>query len=121
MFQSRLHQPGAVLFGVAGGLLAVAVGFVGAYFLFGTRSEARAATSIPEPSGRQASPSAEPTTPRLGPPALAAYLDHEVELVTAHGSARLTWAALGASIDSDEVGAIRASDLPALAARGSLP
>jgi vancomycin resistance protein YoaR len=111
-----------VLFGVAGGLLAVAAGLVGGYFLFGTRSEARAATSAPEPAGRQTKPTAEPATQPAPPPAgLAAYLDREVELVTAHGNARLTWAALGASIDSDELGAIRGRDLAALAATGSLP
>jgi vancomycin resistance protein YoaR len=116
-----------VLFGVAGGLLAVAAGFVGSYFLFGTRSEARAATSVPAPAGSlQTRPSAEPAfspaTQPVDPPAgLAAYLDRDVELVTAHGNARLTWAALGASIDADELGATRGSDLAALAARGSLP
>ena len=119
MYQSRSHQQGAVLLGVAGGMLVVAGGLAAGYFVFGTRSEAQAATAIPSEPAR---PAERVTRPVAEPPAvLAGYLAREVELVTAHGSVRLTWAELGASIDPDEVGQARGTDLAALAARGSLP
>ena len=115
MFQSRMHQPGAVLLGVAGGMLAVAGGLVGGYFLFASHGEAQAAT-VPIPLvERQTRPVGEP------PAALAGYLAREVELVTAHGNVVTTWAELGAAIDTDELGAAHGADLQALAAKGSLP
>lgn len=121
MFQSgtRSHQQGAVLFGVAGGMLVVAGGFVAAYVIFGvlgTRSEASAATTTArEPAPVVHAAAVEP------PAALAGYLSLEVELVTAHGNIKLPWSELGAMIDSDEVGAARGVELGALAAKGSLP
>jgi vancomycin resistance protein YoaR len=123
MFQSRSQQHGAVLLGVAGGGLAVAGGLVAAYFLLGTRSEARAATPIShEPARPVPEPARAPSPP---PAALAGYLQREVELVTAHGNIKLTWAELGAGVDADELrevrGAGEAAALAALAARGSLP
>jgi vancomycin resistance protein YoaR len=136
MFQSRSQQHGAVLFGVAGGMLVIATGLVTGYFVLGDRSEAHAATP---PTHEPAQPGAEkpamrsatsPATPRAepraepraaSPAALAGYLAREVELVTARGSVKLTWAALGAAVDPDEVGRARSADLGALAARGSLP
>jgi vancomycin resistance protein YoaR len=106
------------LLGVAGGMLVVSSGLVAGYFILGTRSEARAATPAthgsPVAAERPAGAASEP------PAALAGYLQREVELVTAHGSARLTWAALGATIDPDEVDQSH-GDLAALAAKGSLP
>lgn len=118
MFQSggtRSHPQEMVLFGVAGGLVAVAAGFVSAYFVLGTRNEARAATPV-EPR-----PAVAPVAVRREPPAaLAGYLARPVELATAHGSVTRTWAELGAAIDPDEAGEAR-GDLAALAARGSLP
>jgi len=122
MFQSggtRLHQQGAVLLGVAGGMLVVAGGFVAAYLVFGvlgTHSVASAATTAPREPAQVARGSAADA-----PPALAGYLAREVELVTAHGTVAVTWSELGAAIDGDEVAAARGADLTALAARGSLP
>src|SRR3954470_23899220 len=46
MYQTRSHQQGAVLLGVAGGMLVVAGGLAAGDFIFGTRSEAQAATTI---------------------------------------------------------------------------
>lgn len=104
------------MLGVAGGMLVVATGLVAGYFVFGTRSEAAAATTIaPEPVRPVAEKPAQP------PAALAGYLTREVELVTAHGSVKLTWAELGAAVDPDEVGEAGGSELGALAAKGSLP
>ena len=118
MFQSggtRLHQQGAVLFGVAGGMLVVAGGFVAAYFVLGTHSEASAATTtVREPAPVVQKPAV------AAPPALAGYLGREVELVTAHGSVKVPWSELGATVDRDEVGTTPGA-LDALAAKGSLP
>ncbi|HEU4734225.1 MAG TPA: VanW family protein [Kofleriaceae bacterium] len=107
-----------MLLGVAGGTLVVACGLVAGYFVVGTRSEARAATSPAHPARP-----AEPARPSAAEPpsGIAGYLQREVELVTAHGSVRLTWAELGGAVDPDEVGEARGKDLAALAARGSLP
>jgi vancomycin resistance protein YoaR len=123
MFQSRSHQQGAVLLGVAGGMFVIAGGLVAGYLVLGTRNEAQAATQItPEPA-RSARPVLEPPpkAPAAPAAALAGYLTREVELVTANGSIKLTWAELGATVDSDEVGQAAGADLGALAAKGSLP
>ncbi|HEX4416491.1 MAG TPA: VanW family protein [Kofleriaceae bacterium] len=132
MFQSRSHPQGTVLLGIAGGMFVVSSGLVAGYFILGTKSEARAATTAVHEPAPMAAPRADRAAPAPGSlgssdvsPALAGYLQHEVELVAAHGSAKLTWAQLGATIDPDEVGAAAASatpsDLAALAAKGSLP
>jgi vancomycin resistance protein YoaR len=123
MFQSRSQQHGAILLGVAGGMLVIATGLVTGYFVLGDKSEAHAATQrTHEPVPPVAEKLARRSEPPAAPPsALAGYLAREVELVTARGSVKLTWAALGAAVDPDEVGQARSSDLGALAARGSLP
>lgn len=112
----RSQQQGTVLLGVAGGMLVVATGLVGGYFVLGTKGEAQAATAP------VAATSPERSAPRTAEPsaALAAYLKREVELVTAHGTVKLPWSELGAVVDADEVGQAR-GDLTALATKGSLP
>lgn len=107
-----------MLLGVAGGMMVVAGGFVAGYFVLGARSEARAATVVASEPAKAAEAPARPATP---PAELTGYLAREVELVTAHGTVKRTWAELGASVDPDEVGAARGADLGALAHRGSLP
>ena len=125
MFQpeaTRSHPQDTVLLGIAGGMLAVAAGFVAAYFVLDTRHEAHAAVTpepVRAPAGKPVSEAA-PGAAAAVPPGLAGYLARPVELVTAHGSATRTWAELGAAIDPDEASAAR-GDLAALAARGSLP
>jgi vancomycin resistance protein YoaR len=47
---TRIQQRGAVLLGLAGGMLVVAGGLAGAYYVVGTRSEAHAATAQPAKS-----------------------------------------------------------------------
>ena len=118
MFQSRSHHQAAVLLGIAGGMLVVAGGFAAAYFVLGDNREAHAAGAVTRDPVRPADASAQPVAP---PAELAGYLAREVELVTAHGTVKRTWAALGAAIDPDEVGRARGNELAALAARGSLP
>ncbi|HET9621490.1 MAG TPA: VanW family protein [Kofleriaceae bacterium] len=118
MFQSRSRQQGAVLLGVAGGMLLVSSGLIAGYFVVGGgNGEAQAATA--HPVAAQVEPAATPVA-RAGDPALAAYLQRQVELVTAQGPMKLTWAALGATVDADELAGAK-GDLAALAAKGSLP
>lgn len=84
---TRSPQRGAVLMGIAGGMLVVAGGFVGAYYMTGSRNVANAATQ-PEAGGTKAAPKAD-----------AALLGKSVELKTSTGSTKLTWAELGATVD----------------------
>jgi len=96
-------------------MLVVAGGLVGAYYVVGTRSEARAATAP--------APVTEPSmTPAADVPAknLADLLAREVEVKTASGTTKLSWTALGVEIDPDEAQRM-GTDLQALAKRGSLP
>jgi vancomycin resistance protein YoaR len=117
---TRSHPHGAVLLGVAGGMAVVAAGFLTGYLVLGSQHDAQAATP-PEPprAAVERAPAAGAVPPGLAG-GLAAYLAHPVELVTAHGSVTRTWAELGAAVDIDEARGVR-GELPALAARGSLP
>ncbi|MDQ3299482.1 MAG: VanW family protein [Myxococcota bacterium] len=114
---TRTKQHGAVLLGLAGGMLVVAGGLLGGYYIVGTRSVASAATPAATPGA------AEPAVaPVVTPPArsLNEVLARQVELKTAGGSTKLTWAELGVEIDPEEQK--RASgDVGALAKTGSLP
>jgi vancomycin resistance protein YoaR len=114
---TRSHPHGAVLLGVAGGMAVVAAGFLTGYLVLGSHHDAQAATTAEPPR-----PAVEPRAPAAGPvpPGLAGYLARPVELVTAHGSVTRTWAELGAAVDIDEARGVQ-GELPALAARGSLP
>lgn len=112
---TRSHPQGTVLLGVAGGLMAVAAGFLAGYFVLDTRHEAHAAVTPAEPVRRAAA-----VKPGEVPSGLAGYLANPVEVATAHGSVTRTWAELGAAIDADEAGAAH-GDLAALAGKGSLP
>ncbi|HEX2688584.1 MAG TPA: VanW family protein [Kofleriaceae bacterium] len=100
-------------------MLVIATGLVTGYFVLGERSSAHAATQrIHEPVQPIAEkPSQRPAEPPAG---LAGYLAREVELVTARGSVRLTWADLGATVDLNEVREAHTGDLGVLAAKGSL-
>ena len=40
------HPRGNVLFGLAGGMLLIATGFVAGYYILGSKSEAQAATAV---------------------------------------------------------------------------
>ena len=113
--QVRSAQRGALL-GLAGGMLVVAGGLAGGYFVLGDRSVANAATA-PAPAGdapaRQAA---------VAPPAsLAALLAREVALKTPAGVTKLPWAQLGAEIDPGEAARVAGADVAALASRGSIP
>ena len=86
---TRSGQRGAVLLGIAGGMLVVAGGFVGAYYMTGSRNVANAATTPAEPGA--SAPAAKPGND------VSALLAKTVELKTTTGSSKLTWAELGAT------------------------
>jgi vancomycin resistance protein YoaR len=122
----RSTQRGAVLLGLAGGLLVAAGGLSGAYYVLSTRSSAHAATLAPSTSGlaEARSPKPEAQAPASTSAALAAVLARPVEVTTASGKISVPWSQLGAEVDPDELD--RAStatdaDVAALAAKGSLP
>jgi vancomycin resistance protein YoaR len=127
---TRLNPQGTVLLGVAGGLVAIAAGFLVAYFVLGPDSTAHAAATaeparpVLERQSREVQDDQQARAARearRAPPAgLDGYLGRQVELVTAHGSVARTWSELGAAIDADEADAGH-GDLATLAARGSLP
>jgi vancomycin resistance protein YoaR len=109
---TRSQQRGAILIGLAGGMLVIAGGLVGAYYVVGTKSVAAAETKPAEPFGQ--SPQPAPS----GKIDVASVLARGVELKTATGTTKLTWAELGAEPNPDEGGA---GSIDALAAKGSLP
>jgi len=105
----RVPQRGAVLLGLASGMLLVAGGFGGAYYVLGTKSEANAAT-VPAPiktATATATPTPAPTNTRLD-----SVLAKTVDVKIGTTSVALTWGELGITIDPTE--AARASDLTAL-------
>lgn len=112
--RSRSAQHGAVLLGLAGGMLVVAGGLVGGYFVMNKDGVARAATT-------RAEPAADPTVATAAP--VKSYdelLAREVAIKTATGVVHLKWSELGIELDPDE--AKRASgNIDALAKTGSLP
>ncbi len=113
--QGRSAQHGALL-GLAGGLLVVAGGLAGGYFVLGDRSVASAATAPAPAAGAPAAQAA------AAPPAsFAALLAREVALKTPAGTTTLTWAQLGAEIDPAEAARVSGADVAALASRGSVP
>ncbi|MBS1118648.1 MAG: VanW family protein [Deltaproteobacteria bacterium] len=110
---TRAKQRGAIWLGVAGGMVVVAAGFIAAYFAVGSRSVASAATTTPT----------QPEPVRgLAPQNMSAWLSRDVEVKTANGTTKLTWAELGIEVDADEAGRLPGgADLASLAAKGSLP
>ncbi len=117
---TRSKQHGAVLFGLAGGMLVVAAGLIGGYYVLGTKSEARAATMptpANEPSGAKRSAPAPST-------ALGAMLGKTVNVKLAGRTIAVTWTELGVEADPDESGRASIgseSEIAALAAKGSIP
>jgi len=112
----RRPQHGGVLLGLAGGMLVVAAGFMGGYYVLGTRGEANAATV---PAAK-----AEPIkTAAAAAPAgsLDALLAQEVDVVIAGRAQRLSWGELGLELDPVEAARLPSTDLGALAAKASLP
>jgi vancomycin resistance protein YoaR len=112
---TRSKQHGAILLGLAGGMLVVAGGFAGAYYVLGTKSVAVAATA---PQGQ----TAEVSPTQSGQPRdVSALLAKAVTLKTGTTTVSLTWAELGAEADPDEAARAGNTDLAALAAKGAIP
>ncbi len=118
MSPTRVPQRGALLLGLAGGMLVVSGGLAASYYVVATRSEARAAT-------RQATPAAEARASSDVSKALAAFPARSVEVKAAGATMKMTWADLGIAVDADEVGrggaAQSDADLAALGNKGSIP
>src|SRR5689334_6651123 len=112
----RTAQRGAVLLGLAGGMIVVAGGFVGGYFVIGGNRGVASAASTPPTETRPAAAIGAPV-----PDSLTALLAREVTLKTASGTAKVTWAELGLELDPDEAARVSGADLASLATRGSLP
>jgi vancomycin resistance protein YoaR len=94
MSQARVPQHGAALLGLAGGMLVVAGGLTGGYFVVANHSEARAATL---------SPTKTPEAPKVA--SSTQLPQQQVEVKTGTGTTlKMTWADLGIAIDQDEVG-----------------
>ena len=115
---TRSKQHGAILLGIAGGMLVVAGGLAGTYYTIATRSEAHAAT-------RSGVAPSEPRGDGKVSTALAAIPGKSVELKTSVGSTSVTWADLGVEIDPGEVARAGTpqtdAELGTLANQGSLP
>jgi vancomycin resistance protein YoaR len=107
-------QHGTVLLGLSGGMLVVAVGLVGGYYVAGSRNEARAAT-VPA--------TAEGSAPRpmTSSKSLSTLLANEIDVVAAGATNRMTWAQLGLEIDTDEAARASTADVGKLAATGAIP
>jgi vancomycin resistance protein YoaR len=122
---NSLGQRDAVLFGLAGGMLVVASALAGSYYVITTRSEARAATPRAPVEDKLDKMTTTPAHAAKGGLALDAYLSRVVEVKTAAGTARKTWADLGVEIDTDELARVSATatdaQLAALGAKGSIP
>jgi vancomycin resistance protein YoaR len=81
------------LLGIAGGMLVVAGGLTGGYFLVGSHSEAHAATASPaKPDERK--PVASATS----------MPDQQVDVNTGGSTVKMKWSELGIETDPDEVG-----------------
>ena len=120
---TRKSQHGAVLFGLAGGLMLVAGGFGVAYYALGTKSEASAAAM---PAGVRdakapipAPVSTKPVTGALG--SLAQFVAREVEVKIGKTTVKLSWSELGVELDPAEVDRAGSTDLAALGAKAAIP
>ena len=117
--RSKQREQGKILLGLAGGMLVIAGGLLGAYYVVGTRSVAVAATVPAEPTkGVDPRPSA--ATNFAGTKGMAQLLEREVEIETAKGKTKLSWGELGIELDPEEAKRV-SGDLATLATKGSLP
>jgi vancomycin resistance protein YoaR len=102
------------LLGLAGGMLVVAGGFAGAYYVLGTKSVANAATPAPQANSE--------STPAAGQPRdVSALLAKQVSVKAGGVTVSLTWAELGAEADPAESARAGSTDLDTLAAKGQIP
>src|SRR5512141_2069695 len=93
MSGTRVSQRGVALLGLAGGMLVVAGGLTGTYYVVATRSEARAATVKDTKAPDALKVASSTDLPK-----------QSVTVKTAGGTVKMTWADLGIESDPDEVG-----------------
>ena len=99
-------------------MLVVAAGLAGGYYVFSTRSEARAATA---PPANPAEPKTAPAHGAAPSQALRDLLARQVEVKTGSAVTKLSWADLGVDVDPDELARTGDGDLAALGAKASIP
>ena len=116
---TRRPQHGAVLFGLAGGMLVVAAGMIGGYYVLGTKSEASAATTQNVPTSSTEPAAKKPVAAATG--AIGAFLGKTVSVKIAGHDIPVTWAELGLEPDPDESGVASDADVTSRAAKGTLP
>ena len=95
MQMSRSTQRGAVLLGLAGGLLVVAAGFAGSYYVVSSRADAHAATVTKSAAESHASASTD---------GVAGLPKRAVAVKIGAAVVPMTWADLGIDVDQSEVG-----------------
>ncbi len=116
---TRSSQHGAVLFGLAGGMLVVAAGLIGGYYVLGTKSVASAATTQGVPATTAEPVAKKPAAAATGP--IGAYLGKTVTVRIAGHDIAVTWAELGLEPDPDEAAVTSEADVAARATKGTLP
>ena len=116
---TRAPQHGAVLFGLAGGMLVVAAGMIGGYYVLGTKSVASASTTQAAPRTAAEPVAKKPTASATGP--IGAFLGKTVTVRIAGHDIAVTWAELGLEPDPDESSVASDADVAARAAKGTLP
>jgi len=116
---TRSKQHGAVLFGLAGGMLVVAAGMAGGYYVLGNKSIASAATTEAPPKSAVEPVATKRASTATG--ALGAYLGSSVNVKIAGRDIPVTWAELGVEADPDEAGVASDKDIAARVAKGTLP
>lgn len=114
MSDSSPSKQRTLLFSLAGGMLVVAAGLAGSYYVLGSRGVADAATPA-------AAPANEPVAPAKASSEVTSLLASRVEIKAGAQSATVTWADLGVELDVDEAGRAGGKNLDELAAKGSLP
>ena len=118
MSGTRVHQRGAVLFGVAGGMFAASAGLAATYYVLATRSEAKAATTA-KPAVAEPDRLAGAATPASEAEALLTKPVGVQVSGIPYPIAKLTWRDLGVEVDPDELA--RGGALADRAAKGALP
>ncbi len=98
MQMSRMNQRGAVLLGLAGGMLVVAAGFAGSYYVMSSKTDAHAATVPSKPAGEA---TAQPQTPT---DSVAALPKRTVAVKVDGQVVQMALADLGVEVDASEVG-----------------
>src|SRR5438874_13432944 len=112
---SRFAQRGTVLLGCAGGMLVLAAGLAGGYYVLSTRSEARAANAAP------VAPEPAPMHGAVSPDAVKQLLARQIDVKTGSATVKLAWSELGVEVDPDELQRPGGGDPAALGSKVAIP